>query len=184
MKSKRSYPKFKPQSKAAWIGELRQKVQQWVTTNDKRVKNGMHTKAGLMVLCYLFAYIGLLFFSPQLWTMFAWYMLLGACLIILFLNTAHDIAHSTFFRSPKLNQLFLFVFDILGDDHTIWKTRHVNFHHSYSNIQGWDKDIRQTKLVSHSSGCHLPTVSPLPARLYAISIPVLYNPCQLLPGFL
>jgi len=147
MESKRSHPKFKPQNKAPWIGELKQQVQQWVKNNDSRVKNNMHVKAGMMVLCYLLAYGGLLFFSSQLWAMFGWYMLLGICLIILFLNTAHDIAHNTFFRSAKLNRLFLFVFDILGDDHTIWKTRHVNFHHSYSNIQDWDMDIRQTKTV-------------------------------------
>lgn len=140
-------PKFMRERNTDWVKELQERVRSAVRSSDKRVKRKMHIKAALMAGVYLTAYFGMLFFSESLAAMFSWFALLGVVLIVLFLNTAHDLAHNTFLKSKKWNQRFMYLFDFLGDDHVIWKTRHVVYHHSYSNVQHWDKDIRQSKMV-------------------------------------
>lgn len=147
MEARAVHPKFRRETNAPWVKELNALVRASVTQNDDQVKRKMHIKAGLLAAVYLSAYVGLIFFSNSLGAMFSWFMLLGVALIIFFLNTAHDLAHDTFFKSKKLNKQFMYLFDFLGDDHTIWKIRHVVYHHSYSNVKHWDKDIRQSKMV-------------------------------------
>lgn len=74
---------------------------------------------------FIAAYLGFLFLA----------MLLG-------MNTLHDAAHGALFRSERLNRLLMRVVSIpIGIDPVYWTIRHVHFHHTYANIDGYDLDI-------------------------------------------
>src|SRR6185503_677573 len=116
MKTKSLKPHYASSKDEPWFDSLRQDVGQMVKLQDRKVKMQMHLKAAALVICYATLYYQLLLQSHSLIEMFCWYILLGICLIILFLNTAHDIAHNTFFSTHKWNERMLMVLDILGDN--------------------------------------------------------------------
>jgi linoleoyl-CoA desaturase len=68
-------------------------------------------------------------------------------LVFTFLNTIHDAVHGTIFKSRRANQLFIYLFDLMGANSYIWKVRHVRFHHNYPNVEGWDTVIKQSPLA-------------------------------------
>lgn len=45
--------------------------------------------------------------------------------------------------SKKKNWI-LFLFNLVGANSYIWKKRHIESHHTYPNIDGWDTDIDQS----------------------------------------
>jgi linoleoyl-CoA desaturase len=75
------------------------------------------------------------------------YFLLGLVLVFVFLNTIHDAVHGTIFKSKRANDLYVYIFDLIGANSYVWKLRHVRFHHNYPNVEGWDTDIEQSQLA-------------------------------------
>lgn len=39
------------------------------------------------------------------------------------------------------------IFDLIGANSYIWQKRHVQSHHSYANVDGWDTDVEQSGLI-------------------------------------
>lgn len=81
------------------------------------------------------------------WVLFGCYFFLGLLLVINYLNIVHDAVHHTIFKSKRLNNAFVYIFDLVGANSFIWRMRHIKFHHNYPNVDGWDTDIDQSKLV-------------------------------------
>ncbi|MFM9434917.1 linoleoyl-CoA desaturase [Janthinobacterium sp. CG_23.3] len=85
---------------------------------------------------------------------------LVACLctaMALALNMLHDAAHLALFRSDRLNRVVRRVLAVpVGIDADYWTVRHVHFHHTYANIEGYDLDtepnpfLRQTPFQAWS----------------------------------
>jgi linoleoyl-CoA desaturase len=140
-------PHYQPGKDEPYFRDLKKVVARMIRMRDEKVKKQMHLKAGILLLAFLGTYALLLFGAGSVSQMLFYYSLLGFFLIILFLNTAHDIAHNAFFRKRVMNERMLIVLDILGDNSVIWKRRHVHYHHVYSNVRDWDLDIRQSPAV-------------------------------------
>ncbi|MBX2925984.1 MAG: fatty acid desaturase [Chitinophagaceae bacterium] len=81
------------------------------------------------------------------WVLLGCYCMLGILLVLNYLNIVHDAVHNTIFKSKKLNSTFVYIFDLAGANSFIWRVRHIKFHHNYPNVEGWDTDIGQSKLV-------------------------------------
>ena len=71
--------------------------------------------------------------------------------MLLGMNALHDAAHGAVFRSLRWNRWLMRLISIpIGIDPAYWTIRHVHFHHSYANIDGYDLDtdpnpfLRQT----------------------------------------
>lgn len=79
--------------------------------------------------------------------LFTCYALMGICLVLNYLNIIHDAVHHTIFKSRVLNNTLVYVFDLMGANSYIWKTRHIKYHHNYPNVDGWDTDIDQSNLI-------------------------------------
>lgn len=67
-----------------------------------------------------------------------------ACLVtamVLAMNSLHDGAHSAMFRSGRWNRLLARLVSVpVGVDTDFWTIRHVHFHHTYANVEGYDLD--------------------------------------------
>jgi linoleoyl-CoA desaturase len=72
---------------------------------------------------------------------------MGLLIVSIFLNIIHDAVHRTIFKNEKLNEAYVYLFDLMGANSFIWRLRHIRFHHNYPNVNGWDTDIEQSSLA-------------------------------------
>lgn len=67
--------------------------------------------------------------------------------ILMAFNIMHDGGHGTFSRSKKLNSLAAHSLDLLGGSSFLWKIKHNQNHHTYTNIVSYDDDIDTSPLI-------------------------------------
>ncbi|WP_298892516.1 fatty acid desaturase [uncultured Psychroserpens sp.] len=76
------------------------------------------------------------------------YILYGFITLLLAFNFSHDLSHNTVFKSRKINNFFYIItFAIVGAHAEAWKKRHINSHHYAPNVEGYDSDLKITKLI-------------------------------------
>ena len=62
--------------------------------------------------------------------------------MLLAMNSLHDAAHGALFKRRWPNRLAMRVVSLpIGIDTDFWTIRHVHFHHTYANVEGYDLDI-------------------------------------------
>ena len=71
---------------------------------------------------------------------------MGITIVLIFVNLVHDAVHQSIFSNKKMNNLWLYFFDIIGGNSYIWNIRHKLLHHRYQNVAGWDSDIEQASI--------------------------------------
>lgn len=103
-------------------------------------------KAIFLGLLYIAMTVSL-YFATTIWNYYLINVLLGMLTIFVALNIAHDAAHNVFSSRPKINNLLLYTFDLLGASGYMWRLKHVHSHHPHVNIPNMDGDIKQTNLV-------------------------------------
>lgn len=69
------------------------------------------------------------------------------CLLLAF-NFAHDFSHGALFKRQFWNEAgFIFVYALNGVHAEAWRERHVNSHHHAPNVDGYDSDLKLSKLI-------------------------------------
>lgn len=110
---------------------------------NKRAMGKLLLLAAVCLACYVFSLqqhtvIGLFF----------WYLGFIFSGMLLVINVVHDTSHNAFFRSAWANALVGRIVSIpLGLDPDCWRVRHVIFHHTHTNIAGYDPDIDENGLL-------------------------------------
>jgi len=104
-------------------------------------------KAILFPSIYVGAYVAAIMWAHNSLLFYACYFLMGLMVMIIFINLIHDAVHHVLFKNRKLNNLFVYFFDIMGANSYAWKIRHTRLHHNYPNVMGWDSDIDQSPLA-------------------------------------
>lgn len=101
------------------------------------------TKAVLLLaLCAGFYALSLL--QYQLWSYSLCYFLFVIMGMLLNVNVNHDASHNAFLRTPWANRLVGRVVTLpLGVDPDYWRSRHVDFHHVYANVEHYDLDTEE-----------------------------------------
>jgi linoleoyl-CoA desaturase len=140
-------PRYAQPSDDAIFQQLRQDVAILVRQLQPKRRGNILLKAVLFPAIYLFTYLTILVAGNQSGIFYTGYFLLGAFLVVVFLNTIHDAVHGTIFSNKKLNQWYVYLFDLMGANSYVWRQRHIRFHHNYPNVNGWDTDIEQSKLA-------------------------------------
>jgi linoleoyl-CoA desaturase len=101
----------------------------------------MYLKSALVLAWWLAAYLLLIFggFPPL--------VNLGLCvvwvlaIIAVGLNITHDANHGGYSNSPRLNKLLSLSAELLGFSGFRWRIKHNVWHHTYTNISGYDDDV-------------------------------------------
>jgi linoleoyl-CoA desaturase len=78
---------------------------------------------------------------------YACYGLFGILVPFAVLAVAHPAVHNSLFRSGWANRMAAHLLDLLGTNSFIWGKRHVQLHHTYTNIPGWDVDIEDRTVI-------------------------------------
>ena len=62
------------------------------------------------------------------------------------LNIAHDAAHGAISNKKSINNVCLYVLNLIGINSYIWKLKHLLSHHTFPNVMGTDADIGESKI--------------------------------------
>jgi linoleoyl-CoA desaturase len=97
----------------------------------------------LSVFCYL-----LLFNVVNPIIFILCFILYGTVSLLFAFNFSHDFSHNTIFQNKKYNNLcFVFIYTIVGAHAEAWKQRHIHSHHYAPNVEGYDSDLKISKLI-------------------------------------
>ena len=69
-------------------------------------------------------------------------VVLGVCMAEVGVSIQHDANHGAYSRNTSLEYLLGTTLDIVGASSFMWKQQHVVGHHTYTNVEGLDPDIR------------------------------------------
>ena len=163
-------PQYTKSDNETIFQELRQDVSDLVLKLEAKRRGNIVFKAILFPALYIFVYVYLLSEGSNPLVFFSCYFLLGLLLVAIFLNIIHDAVHGTIFKNSRLNNWYVYFFDLMGANSYIWRIRHIRFHHNYPNVDGWDTDFEQSGLARV-----FPTGRQLPRYRYQhIYLPLLY----------
>jgi linoleoyl-CoA desaturase len=62
-------------------------------------------------------------------------------------NVVHDANHSAYSDNPRINRLVSFSAEMLGMSGFRWRIKHNVWHHTYTNIAGFDDDVETYGLM-------------------------------------
>jgi len=98
-------------------------------------------KAVILMVCFAFIYIHLVFFTPPVLWQILESLLLGCVVAAIGFNVMHDGAHGSFSKYKWVNSLAAFSLNILGGNSFMWNMKHNVIHHAFTNVDGVDDDI-------------------------------------------
>lgn len=143
-----SKPQFNKNLNEEVFQLLRKDVLDIVATLAPKRMRSIRVKAVLFPLVYIALwFVAMVFGGEDPYIFYGAYFGLGFMIVTIFLNIIHDAVHGTIFKQKHLNELFVYLFDLIGANSFIWRQRHVRFHHNYPNVDGWDTDIERSALV-------------------------------------
>lgn len=128
---------------------LNQRVDAYLRDNNLPGRDlpAMYLKTAFVLAWWLGTYLLLLLgnFSPL--------VNLALCLVWAFaiaavgFNVMHDANHGGYSNNPRINRLFSLSAEMLGISGFRWRTKHNIWHHTYTNIAGFDDDVETFGLM-------------------------------------
>lgn len=134
----------------------------FIATGKKKTGNWeLYSKAVILIPAALAIYIFLLTstYTAGLGLFLA--ALLGITIGSIGFNVMHDSCHGAYSSKKWVNTLLGFSLNAIGGNAFFWKQKHNILHHTYTNIEGVDDDIAQSKLLRQS-----PTQEWMPIHKY------------------
>lgn len=91
----------------------------------------------ILIIPYSFIYV-----IDNGWILMALYFIIGFGVTGIGFSVQHDANHGAYSKNPLINKILGYSLNIIGANATNWKIQHNVFHHSYTNIDTHDEDIR------------------------------------------
>jgi linoleoyl-CoA desaturase len=121
----------------------------------------LYSKTLVLIPAAVFTYISLLVFHLPVAVSLLLCVMLGLILASIGFNIMHDACHGSFSSKKWVNYIFGLSLNAIGGNAFFWKQKHNIIHHTYTNIDGIDDDIAQSKLLRQS-----PTQKWIPLHRY------------------
>src|SRR5947208_1669443 len=128
--------------------ELRQRAAELLT--PARVRRGRRLailKTSLIMGWAVGSYLALLLWARSIWTVAPLALSLALALAGIGFAVSHDANHGALLAGRRRNRILGLSFDLIGASSYIWRAKHNQSHHSYTNIVGGDADIDQLPLL-------------------------------------
>ena len=135
--------KFNTQSQP-FFQALRTRTDQYFKANKISTKGDsrLYWKTAILSITFIAIYITLVFLTPTSnWINLILCSLLGANFAAIGFNMMHDGAHGSYSDNKFLNESMGFTLNIMGGNMYVWKQKHNENHHTFTNIEGHDDDI-------------------------------------------
>jgi len=162
--------KFNHQEKPEFQKVLRKKVNQYFKENNisKYGNMSMWLKSVFMLSIYLVPLILMLTVVVSgLWPVIGMWAIMGLGIAGIGLSIMHDANHGAYSNDQKVNDIMGFVLNLIGGYPANWRIQHNVLHHSFTNIEGFDEDIKKGTLVRFS---------PFQPRYFMHRFQIIYAP--------
>jgi linoleoyl-CoA desaturase len=145
--------KFTNPAQTEFVKILRQRVDAYFKENNLSKTGGikLKLKAVFMFCLYTVPYFLMLFgVITNPWILLGMCVLMGFGMAGIGFSVMHDANHGSFSRKQWLNKFLGFSINFLGGNVNNWKAQHNIMHHSFTNIEGYDEDIRPASILRFS----------------------------------
>lgn len=118
--------------------------QKGISTKD----NGtMRNKMIAMAAMYIIPYLILVLLPINAWLGIPLVLLMGLGMAGMGMSVMHDANHGSFSNKQSINTLLGSSIYILGGNVFTWKVQHNVLHHTFTNIEEYDEDIRYRVII-------------------------------------
>lgn len=115
---------------------------------DHRYANARQRWTALLLAALCGSFYALSLVQDTAWVFVACYFLFVLTGMLLNVMVFHDAAHNAFFKAPWANRLVGRLMTLpLGIDPDYWRVRHVQFHHTYANVEHYDLDTEENGVL-------------------------------------
>ena len=126
---------------------IKSEVKEKLIINTPETRRKIWLKFIVYILLMSISYF-MLFQIKSVFLFIVSYVIYGLASLLFAFNFSHDLSHNTVFKSQRLNNIFyILTYTIVGAHAEAWKKRHVNSHHYAPNVEGYDSDLKITKLI-------------------------------------
>lgn len=101
----------------------------------------MYIKTLIVLVWWLGVYLLLLLGGFSTWVNLILCLLWAMAIASVGFNVVHDANHNGYSNHPLINKLVSFSAELLGMSGFRWRTKHNIWHHTFTNIAGYDDDI-------------------------------------------
>ncbi|HCY42539.1 MAG TPA: hypothetical protein DHV48_14480 [Prolixibacteraceae bacterium] len=132
---------------SALLLSIRSEIGNKLVINTSKDKLFIWFKFVFYLSITLIVYSSLYFIENRIF-FFGCFILHGFLSLLLAFNFAHDFSHNTVFKNKKWNNIgFTLIYTLVGAHADAWKQRHINSHHFAPNVEGYDTDLKISKLI-------------------------------------
>lgn len=107
----------------------------------------MFFKTGIILFSAVAFYTYLVFYANTYWGVGISMLGIALSICLIGFNIMHDGAHGSYAQNPKLNWLMGFTLDLMGGSNYLWRQKHNFLHHTYTNIDKYDRDLQSSGLM-------------------------------------
>ena len=107
----------------------------------------MYLKTAIVLAWWLGAYLLLLLGHFPAWLNIALCLVWALAIASVGFNVMHDSNHGGYSNKPAVNKLFSLSAEMLGMSGFRWRIKHNVWHHTYTNIAGFDDDVETFGLM-------------------------------------
>jgi linoleoyl-CoA desaturase len=107
----------------------------------------LYFKALTLIPGAVIIYVALVFFTPAAYISIPLAGLLGFIMASIGFNVMHDACHGSYSTKAWVNDVLGLSLNVLGGNAFIWKQKHNEIHHTYTNVDGLDDDIAKMPLM-------------------------------------
>jgi linoleoyl-CoA desaturase len=122
---------------------LRKRVDEYFASGNHSLtgNTSLYAKTAILFIAAAAMYALLVFFDLSAWITIPLCTLMGLNLAAIGFNVMHDGAHGSYSKKVWVNEVMAHSLNLLGGCSYLWKVKHNNNHHSFTNIEGIDDDI-------------------------------------------
>lgn len=144
--------KFVATDKTNFFPTLKKRVDQYFVENHKpKYANGaMILKTLIMLGSYILPFMVILFVSPPFWISMLLWLVMGIGISGIGMSVMHDANHGAFSKNPVVNKWLGFTICLAGAGVSNWKWQHNILHHTYTNVDNLDEDIKDRGVIKLS----------------------------------
>jgi len=132
--------------------ELRRRVEAYFkqTGQKQRDSTRLYLKTAIILTSFVASYVLLVFFAATWWQGLLLSIVLGVATAQIGFNIQHDAGHQAFSERRWINKCMAMTLDLVGGSSYVWHWKHAHFHHTNTNVDGYDSDIHLGALARFS----------------------------------
>ena len=122
---------------------LNERVEAYLRDNNLPARDvpAMYVKTAVMLAWWLGTYLLLLLGGFPTPVNLVLCVVLAMAISAIGFNVMHDANHGAYSNNPRVNKLVSLSAELLGISGFRWRTKHNIWHHTYTNIAGFDDDV-------------------------------------------